>query len=348
MKQIDERDTIFSRMTLKKDHPFYEDYYSRYPDKKSIDDELRKKPAMGDTNSRYYNSLVSPMVQSAFVLLSQLKELSDIAIKAGNPSKGDPKDFTLRIKGLAKHYGAKTIGITQSHNNYYYSNKGRKDYGKPIHDKLTYSIIFGVEMDSNLINSAPKISQSIAVTKGYIDAAIIGLVLTYFIKQLGYNAINHMDGNYLLVLPIAGKYAGIGDIGRNSLLVTPELGCRIRLGAVTTDIPLCIDSSSKFKITDFCIACGRCARYCPARAIPENLPKLTDNTRRWQIKQEKCYARWQTFGTDCGICISVCPFSLPLTPETINKYCNDPDTAGQILKQIPLRLRSGNIPECFK
>ena len=32
----------------------------------------------------------------------------------------------------------------------------------------------------------------------------------------------------------------------------------------------------------------------------------------WQIKGEKCYEVWKRIGTDCGVCMKVCPFSNPM------------------------------------
>jgi epoxyqueuosine reductase QueG len=126
-------------------------------------------------------------------------------------------------------------------------------------DILPYNFVFAVEMDMPYISKAPFIPESIAVTKGYVDAAIIGMIVTYYIKSLGYEARNHMDGNYLMVMPLAAKAAGFGDIGRHGLLITPEYGPRIRLGAVTTSMPLVPDAISEFNVKEFCYLCGKCA-----------------------------------------------------------------------------------------
>jgi ferredoxin len=39
--------------------------------------------------------------------------------------------------------------------------------------------------------------------------------------------------------------------------------------------------------------------------------KETKGIKRWQINSESCYQYWCKSGTDCGRCISVCPFSHP-------------------------------------
>jgi len=33
----------------------------------------------------------------------------------------------------------------------------------------------------------------------------------------------------------------------------------------------------------------------------------------WSIQQEKCFSYWKTTGSDCGVCISVCPYTKPNT-----------------------------------
>jgi ferredoxin len=34
----------------------------------------------------------------------------------------------------------------------------------------------------------------------------------------------------------------------------------------------------------------------------------------WPTAIERCYGYWRAVGTDCGICMAVCPFSQPDTP----------------------------------
>ncbi len=84
---------------------------------------------------------------------------------------------------------------------YYYTLRGRKteNYKEPVEAKDHYAIVFAVEMDQEMINRAPQLEEVIAVVKGYMDAGMIGMVLSYMIRELGYEARNHMDGNYLLI-----------------------------------------------------------------------------------------------------------------------------------------------------
>lgn len=336
MKRYDERDVLFSRMEREPGTKPYQDYYMKNPDKKKIDDTLRQKPAMGDESSRFYHPYYSKIVDSTFQLISDLNILCEGPEKEKTQFKGSAKENTEKIKELAKLYGAKVTGITLYNSDYYYTHKGRKDseYGKKIEDKLPYTFVYAVEMDFDYFMKSPYVLESVAVTKGYLEAGILGLVLTYFIKSIGYDARNHMDGNYQIVLPLAAKYAGLGDIGRNGLLVTPEYGGRIRLGAVSTDLPLLIDDeTSSFNITNFCNECKICAKVCPSQAITSEERKEISYKNKWSTNHEKCYAKWQEFGSDCGLCVSRCPFSARLPKDSVEEYIKNPDSAARIIQE---------------
>jgi len=341
MRRHDERDIMFSRMERKPGTEPYKDYYEKNPEKKEIDDILRQKPAMGDESARFYHPYYSKMVDSTYQLISELNRLCNGPEKEKEKVSGSAKENAEKIKELAKLYGVKLIGITDYNSDYYYTHKGRKDadYGKEIEDKLPYTIVFAVEMDFEYFMQSPYVLESLAASKGYLEAGMVGLVLTYFIKSLGYDARNHMDGNYQIVLPLAGKYAGLGDIGRNSLLTTPEYGSRIRLGAVTTDLPLLVDNKENlFDITKFCNECKICAKVCPSQAIASDEREEIEFDNRWSTFQEKCYGQWQIFGSDCGLCVSRCPFSTRLPEGSVEEYIKNPESAGRIVEEYKQSL----------
>lgn len=59
--------------------------------------------------------------------------------------------------------------------------------------------------------------------------------------------------------------AGLGDIGWNGLVLTPEFGPRQRFLALVTDAPLLPDAL--YDGPALCDRCGRCVEHCPAGAI---------------------------------------------------------------------------------
>jgi len=62
----------------------------------------------------------------------------------------------------------------------------------------------------------------------------------------------------------AAELAGLGAIGMNQLLVTPEYGPRVRMSAFITDAPLAADKPIGAQICD---SCGACVKNCPSGAL---------------------------------------------------------------------------------
>lgn len=329
MKQIDERDTMFARMSYREGSKAYEDYYRRHPEKKEVDDAIRKKPHLCSEGTATFDSVLSPIADANFAFLAGIKHLAEGPV---NPVKTetDPERMAKLLKGLATHYGACLVGITKMKDEHYYSHRGRheEDYGVEVEAKHSYGIVFAVEMDQEMMNRSPQVAEVIETSKAYVDVGIIGMQLAYYIRQLGYDARNHMDANYLVVTTRVAENAGIGQIGRNTLLLTKAYGSRIRLGVVTTDLPLLPDEPIDYGMKEFCKVCAKCVRTCPGKAI-----SLDDEPENWSLEQEKCYTMWRSIGTDCGICISACPLSQRIEEKLFEDMKNKPEIMDRILKE---------------
>ncbi|WP_201750513.1 4Fe-4S dicluster domain-containing protein [Senegalia massiliensis] len=317
MKKIDERDTMFSRMNLEEGSKDYNNYYNNHPEKKEKDDEIRNKPEICGEGTATYDPINSKIAEANFKFLNDIKKISE-GIPALEKVDVNSETITRRIKGLSKHFGAVKVGITRMRNYHWYSNRGRDNetYGDKVNSNHKYGIVFAVKMDKEMLNRSPQVSEIIDTSNAYVKASIIGMQISYFLRELGYEARNHMDANYLAVLPLVARDAGIGDIGRNGIIITKEYGQMIRLGLITTNIPLIEDEYKDFGLNNFCERCNRCLRTCPGKAIPKD-KKDINGINRWQINQEDCYNMWRILGTDCGICISSCPFSQGVDIENI-------------------------------
>jgi epoxyqueuosine reductase QueG len=93
--------------------------------------------------------------------------------------------------------------------------------------------------------------------------------------------------------------AGIGWIGKNILLITPEWGARVRLVSILTDVPLASPPRPNWE----CGPCKRCASVCPVSAIGNskdefNLPACSGQCREFERKGMSVRI--------CGICIRAC------------------------------------------
>lgn len=187
------------------------------------------------------------------------------------------------------------------------------------------------------------ISEVIETSKCYVDTSIVGMILSYYIRNLGYDARNHMDSNYLLMPALVAKDAGLGEIGRNTILTTKEYGSRVRLGVVSTDLELEIDEPISFGLEDFCRLCRNCAFTCPSQSLSNETEKNNDDKLNWVINQETCYIKWRYIGTDCGMCIASCPFSQEMEYiKNIDTFKNNEKLIGEALGEF--RKKYGKRP----
>jgi epoxyqueuosine reductase QueG len=97
-----------------------------------------------------------------------------------------------------------------------------------------------------------------------------------------------------------GRLAGLGWIGRNNLLVNPELGSRHRLVTILTDMPLQPDGA----LDRGCDKCLACLKTCPAQAIME---KVEDFDHWACFDKLKEFRRQGVVGQHiCGVCVKAC------------------------------------------
>ena len=99
---------------------------------------------------------------------------------------------------------------------------------------------------------------------------------------------------------LIGRYAGHGWIGRNILLVNPELGAAVRYVTVLTDAALEPDSP----VEADCGSCVRCVAVCPAHAA-------VDDPARFDLqacfnKLAEFNERFDTPHFICGMCVKAC------------------------------------------
>ena len=311
-EKYDERDIMFSRRELAPGSDKYKAYYKQFPEREALDNKFRTEPGLLSPDSMYFHEEAFSKANESF---SKIEPLYDYIDGNLNPTKTflSPKEYTNLIKSRAKDLGALDIGITNTKPYHYYSHKGRGDeYGNEIKDTHRFAIAITVEMDHEMVMAAPQASIVAESAKQYLNSGIIATEIAELIRTLGFEARPHIDGNYQLVCPLVARDAGLGEIGRMGLLMTPKHGPRVRIAVVTTDLELEVNQYKKnHAVIDFCKMCKKCADCCPGRSIPKDNPKLIYGVRRWKINSESCYTFWCKAGTDCGRCMAVCPYSHP-------------------------------------
>lgn len=311
-RSVDEIDTIFARMKLKPNTQHWEEYYSNHPYQATLDAKARSLPGLLSEKSLYYHPFVFSSAQVNFEIIDYLQKAINHPVSK-NSKRVKEENLSRYVKSWAQHLGVHSIGITDIQDYHLYTKRGRgENIGKPVEQKHKFAIAFTIEMDFRNVQSAPASSIVFESSQQYLKSATIALQLASFLKNLGYDSRAHIDGDYEVICPLVAYDAGLGEIGRMGLLITPKLGPRVRIAAVTTNAPLQVDKAKPDpSVTEFCKFCKKCADCCPGRSIPFDSMKEIDGVLRWQINSEACYRYWCISGTDCGRCISVCPFSHP-------------------------------------
>ncbi len=264
----------------------------------------------------------------------------------------DPRQFSQYIKKAVRFYGASGVGISSVDKKWVY----KSGFVRPEHtseaeakadvregrnlqtiletpidlpEGVDKAIVMTVEMDQDAISTAPAQPSAAATALGYSKMAFLISCVGEFIRNLGYRAIQ-CGNDTALSIPLAVD-SGLGALGRNGLLITPEFGPRVRICKIFTDMPLIADSSNiEFieRVRDTCKNCYKCAEACETEALsfeeePNfNAINISNNggVRKYYVDAEKCFEFWIENSSDCGNCIAVCPFSNIKEYKTPNEF----------------------------
>lgn len=264
------------------------------------------------------------------------------------------ESFTRLIKKASKFYGASLVGIADINERWIYRSgfvrpalTDEAESKKKIRDGSAFNsildssinlpeginkvIVIAIEMDEDAISTAPAQPAAAAAALVYSKMAFVISCLGEFIRNLGYRAVQ-CGNDTALSIPFAVD-AGLGALGRNGLLITPEFGPRVRICKVFTDLPLTSDEPKfKFieKVSNTCKECYKCAEACETEAISKEANPtfkgitISNNpgVKKYYVNAEKCFEFWIENSSDCGNCIAVCPFSKIKNHLTSSEFWN--------------------------
>ncbi len=143
----------------------------------------------------------------------------------------------------------------------------------------------------------------------------ICLSLTQFLESQGYRAFpipasqrveDRLDG--IFSHRLAARLAGLGWIGKCCSLIHPQVGPRLRLGTVLTDMPL----QTSAPLANGCGDCQVCQNICPAGAIQGQAWRpgqpLAERLDVFACDRQLQEARYSFGKRICGLCIAACPY----------------------------------------
>lgn len=147
------------------------------------------------------------------------------------------------------------------------------------------------------------------------------------------------------------QQAGMGFIGKNTMLIHPRRGSYFFLGEILTDVAFdAYDSPGR---QSMCGTCTRCLVACPTDAFPQSfvldarkcISYLTIENKGWIDRKLRPYMGNWVFG--CDICQDVCPwqrFAVPTEEQTF--YPKDYDRAAPPLSNL-LNMDTQSFKQMF-
>ncbi|MCW3980391.1 MAG: 4Fe-4S binding protein [Candidatus Bathyarchaeota archaeon] len=199
-------------------------------------------------------------------------------------------------------WGADLVGFANSERFNRYSEENRPPEGTRT------VIVLAIWMEDPILDlwvHSPSWENQGKPDRAFEDEILRGVSLriSLLLEREGYWAepASYEPGLYLKE---AGVLAGLGNIGKNNLLLTEKYGPRIRLRAINTNASLQPDPT--IENLDQCDKCNICVEACPASALDNGkynkeacLPYCQNNLE--QISQYS--ALW------CMKCSTVCPIA---------------------------------------
>jgi epoxyqueuosine reductase len=200
--------------------------------------------------------------------------------------------FEKRLNPAKIEEGAKSVVSVLIN---YYPTQKQTDPAAPVISKYAYGKDYHLVVKEKLNNLLTFIQTEISPCRGraFVDSAPV------------------------LERPLA-KAAGLGWIGKNSLLISKEHGSYVFIGELIIDLELSYDIEFT---RDYCGRCTRCIDACPTGAIVS--PRII-NARKCisyhtiENKEEapesiQSQLHHNIFG--CDICQDVCPWNKKITPN---------------------------------
>lgn len=174
-----------------------------------------------------------------------------------------------------------------------------------IIEDYSCAVLFGKALSREYISTlragqAPK-TKEVFNTERKMDTLAVKIASQ--LESEGYKSIGKLKTGRLPHKTVALR-AGLGFIGKNNLLVTPQYGCAVMLGKVLTTAPF--KTMSKELEEPKCGDCSICVNVCPTKALLGKTWTIT--TTREEIITRKL----------CNLCLK-CMLWCPYTAEYIKE-----------------------------
>jgi epoxyqueuosine reductase QueG len=230
-------------------------------------------------------------------------------------------DINLKVKDIADMWGADFVGVADLSP----AHEAILAQGGPVVAAYPRAISVGIGLLHTIVDQLPNRSdRAVALSYQYHSYDLINQRLDLLISQMsrflqreGYRSLpvpasKRADDERICAAfshKIAAHLAGFGWIGKSCLLVTPEIGPRVRWATVLTDAPLRITGEPT---AANCGTCNQCVAICPVQAFTGE-PFRASDPRETRYDAGKCdnyFTEMKEKDPElavCGLCLYVCP-----------------------------------------
>ncbi|MBK8294966.1 MAG: 4Fe-4S dicluster domain-containing protein [Solirubrobacterales bacterium] len=271
------------------------DEEQRFAESEPLNEFFSVHPEASEFIVDHGRNFIKPAVVKLARAVHRLRRATRMKPAAARPATS-PADLTSALRIEAERIGLSRIGIANNDPKYTF----------PVTDaeQLPTVIVCLVEQDWELTQKIPSDEAESAAMFGYAEGMARTAQLAGFLKRLGYRAAPQgLTGDGLTIH--YGVASGLGQLGLNGQLLTPEAGSRCRILLMTTDAELTLDEPIDFGLHKVCDECQACVRNCPVGAIPK-----TRKSYRGVVKAKLNTARCLPVvaqAAGCAICMKVCP-----------------------------------------
>jgi epoxyqueuosine reductase QueG len=227
-----------------------------------------------------------------------------------------------QLRDLAQSFGADFFGVASLAPAYDFVLA----QGGPLLADYARAVSIGIALPHAVVDQLPRRAERAAaasyrrhgydIINGRLDlvaSRLGGLLDGMGFKALPIAASQQVDDERLcgrFSHKLAAHLAGLGWIGKNCMLITPERGPRVRWATVLTDAPL--EATGK-AAEPRCGTCVECVTICPVGAYTGQ-PFRPEEPREARFDAAKCDRYFDELRDGeiglavCGMCLYICPY----------------------------------------
>lgn len=220
--------------------------------------------------------------------------------------------LTAGVQRLAHEMGAELVGVASADA---FEGAPTGHHPRNLLRRARSVVVMGARLLDGAFELAPSREYSITYQVANLELDRIAFHVAKYLQGEGHRALQvpasppyDLERNMGdLSHRHAAQLAGIGVFGKNSLLLSPEFGPRIRLTSVITDAAL--EPSTPLDV-DLCGDCDICLHACPVDAFKGAgiVDKSACDANHVSTGERLQLDGWEQM---CGVCIRVCPAGLP-------------------------------------